>query len=103
MFHSESNSVTPAAVSSELWATAQIHPQIHMQSKTLLMKAPFVSFLLLFIKLPRFACCFIELIKRQGPCHKGFIVQSKERTVQNSLDTENVYCLVENHKQMDKT
>jgi hypothetical protein len=74
-----------------------------MQSKTLLMKAPFVSFLLLFIKFPRYAWCFIEHIKRQGPCHKGFIVPSKERTVQNSLDTENVYYLVKNHKQMDKT
>lgn len=74
-----------------------------MQSKTLLMKAPFASFLLLFIKFPRYAWCFIEHIKRQGPCHKGFIGQSKEHTVQNSLDIENVYYLVENHKQMDKT
>lgn len=30
-------------------------------------------------------------------------VQSKDCTMQNSLDTENVYYLLENHKQMDKT
>lgn len=41
--------------------------------------------------------------KKTRSLPQGFIVQSKERTVQNSLDTENVYYLLENHKQMDTT
>lgn len=44
------------------------------QNRPLLMKAFLTPFLLLFIKLPRYAWIFIEHIKRQGSRHNKFIV-----------------------------